>query len=563
MNAESKTDQFFPNPSSLLSREDVAHALHISDKTLRYILFVIRPENMYYHFEIPKKNGSYRQINAPNPQLKSIQKALANMLFSFYVKRKPVFGFIPGKNHIMNAKKHLRAGCVLNIDLLDYFSQFHFGRIVGTLTHPPYNLGDEAATTIAQIACLQGVLPQGAPSSPILTNIVCAPLDSALTHLAQKYNLIYTRYADDITFSAHKAIPHQLAYIDDDGIHLGNDLNNIIEKCNFKINFDKLTLHYAFQRQEVTGIVVNKKLNVRREYTRTLRSILHHCDVDGIYQTARVYASSAHCHSKKLQHLVNDKAKEEQVIQLFQRILWGKLNYVRTVRGEHDSLFLSLAEKYNKIFSTSEFESEFIGCPRSQIQKSVILECKDSAGEVLSQGSGFYLKNYGLLSCHHVFENVQYTHIEVRNLYDMDCGYYHISQEDLFSEDKTIDYVQFLSEKISQVPYFYEEGDSYSISVGQPIWLVSYPEYMSTHSTAQVLFAKVTQKKTKFGAPFFTVDKRITHGSSGGVVLNTRFEAIGMIRGGNPSNADSANEFESGFTPLCEILKHISSTMSI
>ena len=86
---------------------------------------------------------------------------------------------------------------------------------------------------------------------------------------------------------------------------------------------------------------------------------------------------------------------------------------------------------------------------------------------------------------------------------------------------------------------------------------------MSTHSTAQVLFAKVTQKKTKFGAPFFTVDKRITHGSSGGVVLNTRFEAIGMIRGGNPSNADSANEFESGFTPLCEILKHISSTMSI
>ena len=94
-----------------------------------------------------------------------------------------------------------------------------------------------------------------------------------------------------------------------------------------------MTLHYAFQRQEVTGIVVNKKLNVRREYTRTLRSILHHCDVDGIYQTARVYASSAHCHSKKLQHLVSDKAKEEQVIQLFQRILWGKLNYVRTVRG--------------------------------------------------------------------------------------------------------------------------------------------------------------------------------------------------------------------------------------
>ena len=180
-------------PSALQSREDVASILHIPDNKLRYILFGKRPENMYHSFQIAKNSKSpkcgstnKRQIDAPDPQLKAIQRTLATYLDSIYIKRKVVYGFVPKRNHVMNAKIHVHSSYLLNIDLKDYFKQFHFGRIVGTLTHPPYNMGKEAAVTIAQISCLNGILPQGAPTSPVITNMVSAPLDSALTRFAKK-----------------------------------------------------------------------------------------------------------------------------------------------------------------------------------------------------------------------------------------------------------------------------------------------------------------------------------------------------------------------------------------
>ena len=99
---------------------------------------------------------------------------------------------------------------------------------------PPYNLGEEAALVISQIACYKGKLPQGAPTSPILTNMVCAPLDTQLTKLAKKYNLQYSRYADDITFSTYKAdFPVEIAYVDFNGVHVGTVLEELIKKIIF------------------------------------------------------------------------------------------------------------------------------------------------------------------------------------------------------------------------------------------------------------------------------------------------------------------------------------------
>lgn len=550
-------------PRELQSREDVASMLHIPDRKLRYILFGKRPENMYHSFQIAKnskspKSGSTnkRQIDAPDPQLKAIQRTLATYLDSIYIKRKAVYGFIPKRNHVMNAKIHVHSRYLLNIDLKDYFKQFHFGRIVGTLTHPPYNMGKEAAITIAQISCLNGILPQGAPTSPVITNMVSAPLDSALTRLANKYNLLYTRYADDITFSSRKReIPAEIVHWDPDGIFLGPELLEIFSKHNFEINTDKVTLHAAFQRQEVTGIVVNKKLNLKREYLKVMRSILHNCLAGDVYTEAKKYATSRFCHSRKLQTLISNGGDSQQIQELFRRILWGKLNYIRSVRGENDELFLELAEQYNEIFDVPEFPHGNFGCPREQLQKTVILMCKDQNNEMISQGSGFYLKDRGVLTCQHVID-CAYTHIQVVNLYDSgDNSNYNLTAQDAYAVSKEKDYAIFVSERTLQIPYFYKEGDSRAIAVGQPVWLVSYPEYLTTHRTAQVLHAKVTQQKTKFGIPFYTVDKRVVHGSSGGVVLNSRFEAIGMIRGGSSGDTDEAHESESGFTPLYIILE--------
>ena len=107
-----------------------------------------------------------------------------------------------GTEYTTNAQRHVKKKYVFNLDLENFFDQVHFGRVRGMLMKPPYGIGAEAALVIAQIACYKGKLPQGAPTSPILTNMVCAPLDTQLIRLAQKYKLHYTRYADDISFSS-------------------------------------------------------------------------------------------------------------------------------------------------------------------------------------------------------------------------------------------------------------------------------------------------------------------------------------------------------------------------
>ena len=171
-----------------------------------------------------------------------------------------------------NASQHSKRALVLNIDLKDFFSQIHFGRVRGMLMKPPYSIGEEAATTIAQIACLNGKLPQGAPSSPIITNMICAPLDNALMRLAKKTNCIYTRYADDITISTYKkAFDKDVVYYEDDEIRIGSKLAGILEKHSFCVNPQKVTVREHSKRQEVTGLTVNVFPNM--DFTILLRSI--------------------------------------------------------------------------------------------------------------------------------------------------------------------------------------------------------------------------------------------------------------------------------------------------
>ena len=243
---------------ALKTRKDVANLLDISDRSLRYFLYKRRPENMYHSFDIPKKDGSKRTISAPNRELREVQRKLATVLSSVYVPKVCAYGFIPSKNIIGNAENHVKKRLVLNIDLKDFFHQIHFGRIRGMLISPPYSIGVEAATTIAQIACLNGQLPQGAPSSPVLTNMVCTPLDNSLMRLAKKTGCVYTRYADDITFSTYsKEFDKALVYAENQKICLGNELVKVLEKNSFEINPQKISIRSRAIRQEVTGLEHN------------------------------------------------------------------------------------------------------------------------------------------------------------------------------------------------------------------------------------------------------------------------------------------------------------------
>ena len=246
---------------------------------LTYILYVIKPDNCYTSFNIPKKDGTNREICAPNKELKDIQKRLAKFLAKQKIqmdsklsnKEKLVsHGFETDKNIITNAKIHRNKRYVLNIDLKNFFDSFHIGRIIGYFEkNNNFNFPREVAVVIAQLSCYKSKLPQGAPSSPIITNLICQVLDRQLLLLAKKYRVNYTRYADDLTFSTNNK---KFVLLYEECV---NEIAKIIEKNGFVINQKKTRLIYKDSKQKVTGLIVNKKINIDNDYFKDTKAMAH------------------------------------------------------------------------------------------------------------------------------------------------------------------------------------------------------------------------------------------------------------------------------------------------
>ncbi len=264
--------------NELQGRNQLADFLGIRRSTLTYILYVKRTENLYTFFTIPKRNGDSRPIHAPKPSLKSIQKLLAYALWKQQIEvhrgnnisNKLSHAFEKGKSIITNAKVHRNKRYVLNIDLEDFFDSFHFGRVKGFFEkNRDFQVSSEVAIAIAQLACYNGHLPQGAPSSPIITNLICQILDIRLYKMAKAYKLDFTRYADDLTFSTNNK--HFLDEYDE----FMQKLNDIISRAGFRINADKTRLQYCDSQQKVTGLVVNKKIGVDKTYVKATRAMAH------------------------------------------------------------------------------------------------------------------------------------------------------------------------------------------------------------------------------------------------------------------------------------------------
>lgn len=261
------------------NRNELADFLGVGRGALAYILYKKPIDNCYVSFEIPKKDGSNRCISAPNEELKYIQKRLALKLEehinvccnnSNRVICSAAHGFIKGRSIISNAEVHRNKKFILNVDLSNFFDSFHFGRVLGYFQkNRMFLLPKEVAVTIAQLVCFNGKLPQGAPTSPIITNLICNILDYRVIKLAQKYRLAYTRYADDLTFSTNDK--NIVANLD----QFLAELNQIIIKAGFSINSKKTRFVYKNSRQEVTGLVVNNMLHVNRDYYKTTRAMAH------------------------------------------------------------------------------------------------------------------------------------------------------------------------------------------------------------------------------------------------------------------------------------------------
>ena len=285
--------------NQLQTKDDFAKLLGLkSAKYINYLLYNIKTDNLYTTFTIPKKKGGERVIHAPKKELKSLQKKLADILWECYLEsleskskdknfKIPVLShaFEKGKSIITNSQMHRNKKYILNIDLKDFFDSFNFGRVRGFfIKDRDFAVSPEIATVIAQIACYQGKLPQGAPSSPIITNLITRILDYRIVKIAKKYRFTYSRYADDMTFSTNRELNSNKLRASKELENFLTELEKVIVSSGFEINPKKTRLSNNMQRQEVTGLVVNKKINVKREYIKNTRAMAFKLYKDGVFE---------------------------------------------------------------------------------------------------------------------------------------------------------------------------------------------------------------------------------------------------------------------------------------
>ncbi|MBI4783945.1 MAG: RNA-directed DNA polymerase [Oscillatoriophycideae cyanobacterium NC_groundwater_1537_Pr4_S-0.65um_50_18] len=324
---------------SLKTPRDVAALLDVPYK--RFVYHLYKEENRYTSFEIPKKSGDRRTISAPVIGLKIIQRKLSQVLYCVYNPKPSVHGFVPAKSILTNALPHVKKRYVLNADLKDFFPSINFGRVRGLFMAAPYGLSPEVATVLAQICCYEGKLPQGAPTSPVVSNMICARMDRQLQHLAKEYRSTYTRYADDITFSTTvPKFPKALAYVPEEGdekkLILGEKLAEIIISNDFRVNEQKVRLQDKRSHQEVTGLTVNEFPNVDRRYVRSIRAILHAWDKFGLQKAQEVY----------LEKYAPTPRYPQQEKSSLKQVLHGKIEFLAMVRGKEDQIYQKHIKKY-------------------------------------------------------------------------------------------------------------------------------------------------------------------------------------------------------------------------
>lgn len=291
-------------------------------KILSFVTKKARKEG-YVDFAVPKKSGGMRKISAPVKPLKAIQSAINILLQSIFSPSDYAMGFVAGRSVRDNAMIHIGQTCIFNTDIENFFPSIT-KQMVRKALHR--ELGCKLASNdVINIICSlctvpndEGieVLPQGAPTSPVLSNIVLKSLDNEMVKLAERAGYRYSRCADDMTFSHNKPIRRMNPFWE-------SRILNIIEKYGLKVNESKTKTYVRGIRQEVTGVTVSDKLNVSRQYVKQLRTLLHLWEKYG-YEQAQIIFARDFCKGVN-KNLCN--------------VIDGKINYLEMIKGKDDSTY--------------------------------------------------------------------------------------------------------------------------------------------------------------------------------------------------------------------------------
>lgn len=321
--------------------------------SMQQLTYYSNPNNVrgrYRHFSIPKKSGGKRNIASPSRGLKHILYYVNIVLKAIYQPSEYAMGFVEGRNVVDNAMRHIGQNYVFNIDLENFFPSIEQPRVWKRFQLKPFNFKRPIANILAGLCCVKKknedgtvkyVVPQGAPTSPLITNAICDTLDRRLSGLARRFNLHYSRYADDITFSSMHNVYKE-------GGDFRAELKRIIEGQNFKMNEAKTRLQKIGERQEVTGLTINNKVNASTAYVAEIRNLLHIWEKYGYNEAYKRFYPKY----KESKGLVK---KGEPLLE---NVLYGKLQYLKMVKGDKDPVYAALQARYNKLTSPMNAEVE-------------------------------------------------------------------------------------------------------------------------------------------------------------------------------------------------------------
>ncbi|MFA8298724.1 MAG: reverse transcriptase family protein [Hyphomicrobiales bacterium] len=273
--------------------EDMAKKMELTVNELRFLSFTRKTSTVshYTRFFMEKKTGGKRMISAPKPRLKKVQNWLLENLLYKLQTNEVAHGFIPNKSILTNAMPHINKKVVINMDLKNFFPSLTYERVKGM--YKSFGYSEQISIILALLTTEPEVaevelddqsyfvsksaryLPQGAPSSPAITNIICRKLDARLIGIAKHYGFEYTRYADDLTFSSTDDSTDSIR-------KLIAMVNQIVKEENFRVHPDKLKVLRSGRRQEVTGVVVNEKPSVNRKEVKKFKALLFQIEKDGI-----------------------------------------------------------------------------------------------------------------------------------------------------------------------------------------------------------------------------------------------------------------------------------------
>ena len=482
------------------SLHHVATLLQFQPKFLAYILYKKPALTKYSSFNMAKRDGGVRTINAPSPELRLLQHNLSDLLQNCVEeinagkkwKDQLAHGFKRDCSIITNAVRHRKRRYVFNVDLHDFFGTINFGRVRGFfIKDANFMLHPKVATILAQIACHENALPQGSPCSPVISNLIGHVLDIHLCKLASSNGCTYSRYADDITFSTSKPdFPPAIARRGVGQAHtweVGNGLQNIVTHTGFSINPKKTRMQYRGSRQAVTGLVVNRKVNIRTEYRRKARALAQRLFNTGSFQHVRTipdangvvtptivegtlaqlhgifgHIDSVDCHNFEIESKV-DARKAKTALRskekLYRRFLMFKDFYaakrpVIVCEGKTDNIYLlhaitSLAAYYPKLATVDANK-------KISLNIRILKTVQTSTGRVLQlEGGAAFLK---------AFIEQYLTEIQKFKALGMQCAVVLVVDNDTAGDD-IYNAIRRLTKKKAPKsdPYVHIEGNLYAV----------------------------------------------------------------------------------------------------